>query len=129
MLNRTGIIRTDVYPTDQILFHTDGFHAVGVKVNPTVGSITEHGKKLIKAGTPVGGDLTDRDNSLFAVVSSGASGVLLHDIDVTDTIDPVNATLLISGYVNLNRLDAVTRALITPTIKTDLDAKVYFLTD
>lgn len=129
MLNRTGITRTDVYSTNQILFHTDGAHSVGVKVNPVVGAITEHGKQLIKAGTPVYGDLTKRDGAIFEVSTTGASGVLLHDIDVTDTTEVVNATLLISGYVNLNRLDDATRLLITDTIKDALDAKVYFLTD
>lgn len=43
--------------------------------------------------------------------SNDAVGVLLHDVDVT--AGNTNGTLLIFGFVNLNRLDAATRALIT----------------
>lgn len=129
MLNRTGIRRNNIYSTDQILFHTDGAHAVGVLVDPTIGSIVEHGKTLIKAGTPIYGDILDRDASVFSAAGTELQGVLLHDIDVTDMTEPVNATLLIAGFVNLNRLDDETRALITATVKETLDGKVQFLTD
>ena len=56
-----------------------------------------------------------------------AVGVLLHDVDVTDSDG--NATLLIWGFVNMNRLDKTTAAKITATRKTELAGKVWFLKD
>ena len=42
----------------------------------------------------------------------------MHDVDVTS--GEGNATLLLFGFVNLNRLDDATRKLITDSVKADL---------
>lgn len=67
---------------------------------------TKTGRKIIKAGTPVGAT-----NNVFKnrqeVLSKDAEtlyGVLLHDVDVTDGDE--NATLVVAGYVDLLKLDA-----------------------
>lgn len=52
-----------------------------------------------------------------------AVGVLLHEVDVTEGTN--NATVLVFGFVNLNRLDA--SVTITPEAKTALDGKVTFV--
>ena len=57
--------------------------------------------------------------------TNNAVGVLLHDVDVT--AGNANATMLIFGFVNLDRLDAATQALITNAVKIALNAKVTFL--
>jgi hypothetical protein len=57
-----------------------------------------------------------------AGVDGKAVGVLLHDVDVTDGDD--NGTLLIFGFVNINRLDADVQTAIT-TAASDLEGKVY----
>lgn len=49
---------------------------------------------------------------------SNAVGVLLHDVDVT--AGDANGTLLIFGFVNKNRIDETTRALITADVQTAL---------
>ena len=51
--------------------------------------------------------------------------MLLHDADVTD--GNANATLLIFGSVDLNKLDETTEALITANVKTKLAGKVTFI--
>lgn len=56
---------------------------------------------------------------------SNAVGILLHDVDVTDGDN--NGTLLIWGFVDLNKVDDTTAALITPQVKTTLGGKVTFL--
>lgn len=56
---------------------------------------------------------------------SNATGVLLHDVDVTAGNN--NATMLIFGFVNLDRLDSATAALITGAVKKALNAKVTFI--
>ena len=49
---------------------------------------------------------------------SNAVGVLLHDADVT--AGNQNATCLIFGFVNLNRLESATQALVTADVKAAL---------
>lgn len=111
---------------NQILFCTDPQVSVGVIVDNTA-SVTENGRKIVKAGTPLSGDLTARNTAFVkaADTTNPATGVLLHDVDVTDGDN--NGTLLIFGFVNLERLDTTTAALITDTRKTELSGKVTFL--
>ena len=118
---------------NQILFCTEPQVSVGVVVNATAGT-TEGGRKIVKAGTPLSGDLTARttafvkakdDSTGSAGDGKEATGILLHDVDVTD--GNANGTLLIFGFVNLERLDTKTAALITTTRKTELAGKVTFL--
>lgn len=101
--------------TDKIGFTqkvADGSDTTGPTVSKTsstgaIGSVT-------KVTDPVSG-------------TSSAVGVLLHDVDITD--GNANGSLLIWGFVNLDRLGASTQALITSGVKTALAGKVYFLKD
>jgi hypothetical protein len=103
--------------------------SVGVKIAKNfAGAVTENGRKIVKAGYPLAGDLTARGTNFTAVGQNApAVGVLLHDVDVTDA--DANCSLLIWGFVNLNRVDATTAALITADVKTALAGKVWFLKD
>lgn len=111
---------------NQILFCTDPQVSVGVVVDDAA-SVTENGRKVVKAGTPLSGDLTARNTAFVkaADTTNPATGVLLHDVDVTDGDN--NGTLLVFGFVNLERLDTATAALITEKRKTELAGKVTFL--
>lgn len=51
-------------------------------------------------------------------------GVLLHDVDVTAGSD--NGTLLIFGFVNINRIDTATAAELL-AVEDDLDGKVFIV--
>lgn len=57
-----------------------------------------------------------------AGVDDKATGVLLHDVDVTAGDN--NGTLLIFGFVNINRLDTDAATAITAAAS-DLEGKVY----
>lgn len=129
MLNRSGIIKETAVAPSQILFNVQNQMSVGVIVNKAVGTAGEDGKKIVKAGTPLNGDLTARGTAFVAAkdTSSPAVGVLLHDVDVTE--GNANGTLLIWGFVNLNRMDSTTAGLITATRKTELAGRVWFLKD
>lgn len=112
----------------QILFMTNPFAAVGVVMSNT-GAVTVGDRKIQKAGTPIAGDLTNR-NTAFTVAAetsgtSDAVGVLLHDVDVTDGAE--NATCLIFGFVDLNKLDTDVASKVTPQVKTALAGKVTFI--
>ena len=130
MLNRSGtIIKETAVAPSQILFNVQNQMSVEVIVDKTVGTAGEDGRKIVKAGTPLSGNLTARDTAFVAAkdTSSPAVGVLLHDVDVTD--GNANGTLLIWGFVNLNRMDSTTASSITADRKTELAGRVWFLKD
>ena len=113
----------------QILFATQPSMAVGVVMAQAGATGTT--QKIHKAGTPVAGDLTARTTAFTVAADSGspsasnAIGVLLHDVDVTAGDE--NATVLIFGYVDLNKVESDVEAKITTTVKAALDGKVTFL--
>lgn len=130
MLNQSGIKKTTGAAPVQILFNVQNQMSVGIKLAKNfAGAVTENGRKIVKAGTPLNGDLTARGTAFVAAkdTSNPAVGILLHDVDVTDADS--NATLLIWGFVNLSRVDSTTAALITETRKTELAGRVWFLKD
>lgn len=135
MLNQSGIKKETAGAPTQILFNVQNQMSVSIQVAKAAG-VAEGGKTIVKAGTPLSGDLTARGTAFVAAMddSTGSAGdakpavgVLLHDVDVTN--GPANGTLLIWGFVNLNRVDSATAAKITANRKTELAGKVWFLKD
>lgn len=122
MFNKTGIKKTTGAASVQILFDVQNQVSVSIVVDDGY-SVTRDGRKIVPAGTPLSGNLTARntafvkavDNTAESGASNGkpATGVLLHDVDVTD--GDTNGTLLIWGFVDLNKIDATTAALLTAT--------------
>lgn len=129
MLNRPGIKKETLAAPQQILFNVQNQMSVSILVDKSMASVTVDGRKVVKAGTPLSGDLTARGTAFKAAADSTAPavGVLLHDVDITD--NNANGTLLIWGFVNLDRLDSATAALITANRKTELAGRVWFLKD
>lgn len=130
MLNQSGIKKTTGAAPVQILFNVQNQMSVGIKLAKNFnGAVTENGRKIVKAGTPLSGDLTARGTTFVAAADTTAPavGILLHDVDVTDA--DANATLLIWGFVNLSRVDSTTASKITANRKTELAGKVWFLKD
>lgn len=139
MFNHTGITKVTGAAPVQILFNVDNQMSVSIKVSKNVtGTVTENGRKILKAGTPLNGDLTARGTAFVNAAdntdSTGQSpngkpavGVLLHDVDVTDA--DANGSLLIWGFVNLSRLSTGATTLLTAARQTELAGKVWFLKD
>lgn len=128
MLNQTGIKKTSAVSTNQILFATTPQMSVGVVVANTGITAGADGKKIIKAGTPISGDLTARTTPFTKAstsASTSATAILLHDVDVTS--GNANATALVFGFVDLNKLDTATAGLITSEVKTALKGNVTFI--
>lgn len=120
MLNQTGVRKETYGNTNQILFAVEHQVSMGVVVSNALG-VAEGSKKVVKAGTPLTGNL-DARTTAFTAASAGSSteasnavGVLLHDVDVTT--GDANGTLLLFGFVNTNRVDATTKAKLTDTVK------------
>ncbi len=120
MLNQTGVRKETYGNTNQILFAVEHQVSMGVVVSKALG-VAEGTKKVVKAGTPLTGDLDARTTAFTAATAgssteaSNAVGVLLHDVDVTT--GDANGTLLLFGFVNTNRIDATTKAKLTDTVK------------
>ena len=125
MLNQSGIVKETYRNVDQILFSVE--HQVSVSIvvdDSTVSSPDGTGRKILKAGTPLTGDLGARTTP-FTKASAGSSGaasnavgVLLHDVDVTN--GDANGTLLIFGFVNTDRINETTQGELTQYVKAAL---------
>ena len=88
------------------------------------GVSAENGKKIIKAGTPIAGDLQDR-NTAFAVASDATvTGVVLHDVDVTK--GNANATIVIAGAIDVTKVAEDVAELYTETVTEALN-KITFM--
>lgn len=120
MLNQTGVRKETYGNTNQILFAVEHQVSMGVVVSKALG-VAEGSKKVVKAGTPLTGNLDARTTAFTAATAgssteaSNAVGVLLHDVDVTT--GDANGTLLLFGFVNTNRIDATTKAKLTDIVK------------
>ena len=127
MYNNTGIKKETYGNRNQLLFAVEHQVSMGIVVDETAFTVTENGRKIAKAGTPVTGSLDARGTAFTpAATTSGASnavGILLHDVDVTDGDN--NGTLLLHGFVNTNRIDATTKAKITAEVKKALPLIVF----
>lgn len=120
MLNQTGVRKETYGNTNQILFAVEHQVSMGVVVSKALG-VADGTKKVVKAGTPLTGNLDARTTAFTAATAgssseaSNAVGVLLHDVDVTT--GDANGTLLLFGFVNTNRIDAKTKAKLTDIVK------------
>lgn len=96
-------------PAKDVVIKRD--YAVGCLVGDTGVEADGNGRKIIKAGTPVGGatDVLKTRDTVLVVTNKDdnggqAQGVVDSDVDVTD--GTANATLLVRGVVDLEKLDA-----------------------
>ena len=126
-MNNTGIKKTAGLSPVQILANVEFKVTFGVVVSKDIDTsaiVVENGRKIVKAGTPLFGNL-DARTTPFTLGTTNTVGILLHDVDVTD--NNANGTLLVFGWVNTNRLHPTAKALVTGEVKTALNAKVTFI--
>lgn len=104
MLNRSGITKTSYASQKQILANVDLQSSVGCIVPQSLG-VTVGTRKIVKAGTPININLENLATAAKKPVADTApmNAVVLHDVDVT--AGNANATGLIFGFVNLNRVE------------------------
>ena len=82
-----------------------------------------NGKKILRAGTPVTGNIEKRDTAFTKTNGNTAKAILLHDVDVTNGAS--NATIVLAGVVDLLKIDETTAALITSDVKTALPRIIF----
>lgn len=98
-------------PVKDVLLHKEGAFEVGVQVS-NKGVATTDGKKIIPAGTPVGGTVSalKTRNTVLEVTNTSstganAQGVLRYDVDVTS--GSANATMIVVGVVDTSKCPTI----------------------
>jgi len=114
MLNKSGTTTEQFGNSTQILSDVGNQSAIGCVVDAALG-VSVGNKKIAKAGTPVHMDLMNvQTPAVLATGSVKMTGVLLHDVDVTNGNS--NGTALLFGFVNVNRMEADVQALVTTAL-------------
>ena len=125
--NSRGLTVTKGAAPRQILAVVDPQVSFTVQMNKAAG-IEVDGRKIIKAGTPLAGELTKRHQP-FVPVNEGyenrAAGVALHDYDVTD--GDIAGALLVFGFVDMKKMEEDVVAKITPEVLEALQGRVTFI--
>lgn len=107
-------IETKSFGNDkQILIAPELAFTIGCLVTNTGVSADAEGKKVLKAGTPVGGEEADvlvNRQAVLAQNTDAPQGVLLHDVDVTK--GQANATLVVEGTIDIEKLDEEVKTLV-----------------
>ncbi len=122
MLNQSTISTVEGTTRKTILVDELNSTAFSCKVANTGISADSDGKKIVKAGTPISGSLEARGTAFVKASTtegvSNATGILLHDVDVTDGTK--NAQVVVFGFIDLNKLETSVQSLITSEVKTAL---------
>ena len=106
----------------EILIAPELAFTIGCVVSAT-GVSAVNGRKILKAGTPVGGaDVLTNRQAVLAKNTEAPVGIVLHDVDVTDGDE--NATLVLKGQVDLLKLDEDVVTLVN-TAKTKLTDIIF----
>ena len=99
-------------PEKDVLLNPDNAFSISIQVANTGVSANADGKKIIPAGTPVGGatNVLETRNTVLAVTNTAgngatAQGVLRHDVDVTN--GNANATLVVRGEIDLSKCPTI----------------------
>ena len=126
MLNRSGISKTTLTATRQILANVELQSSVGCIVPKALG-VAVGSKTIAKAGTPIKIDLMNLQTAATKADGTTAlNAVLLHDVDVT--AGNANGTALIFGFVNVNRVDSDVAAAITTALgATGVSKQITFM--
>lgn len=88
------------------------YYTLPCQVTNTGLTADSNGKKIIKAGTPVGGDtnaLLNRDTAVLIATNDATNGpktqgVVIHDVDVT--AGQTTAIVAFAGVIDMAKMDA-----------------------
>lgn len=99
-------VETEYLNKKEILKFPDHYVALAVMVSDEGVAPNEDGKKIVSAGTIVGGAtkpvLDNLDEPVIKKNDAGAEGVLLNDVDVT--YGPAPGAMILHGFVATDKL-------------------------
>lgn len=119
MLNQTQV-RTTVGTTRKtILVDEKNSTAVSCIISSAAVEADGSGRKIVKAGTPLTGNLKNRTVAFTTTAdASNVVGIAMHDVDVT--AGSANGAVLIFGTVDWSKLDSSVQTALTAEIETAL---------
>lgn len=95
-------------PVKDVLLAPHVSFEIGVQVSATGVSANNEGRKIVKAGTPIGGTISaleTRGTVLQVVNGANAQGVLRYDVDVTE--GNANGTMIVFGFVDSSKCPTI----------------------
>lgn len=119
MLNQSKVTITSGSTRKIILVDTANFQSISVVVGNAGIAADANGKKILKAGMPLKGNLEAR-NTAFAITAldTDVVGIAMHDVDVTS--GDANGAILLTGMVDVSKLESDVQTALTATIKVAL---------
>ena len=124
MLNQTGISKESAVTRKTILIAPELAFTLSCKIANTGVGADSDGKKIVKAGTPLSGNLEARETAFTVSSGSEATCVLLHDVDVT--AGTANAQAVIFGFIDTSKLESSVVSALTQPIRAAL-TKITFV--
>lgn len=130
-----NMVKSETYGVDKHILIANNSYMVTLpaQVTNTGISADSDGKKILKAGTPLYGNIEKRDTAFVKATQTDAAGdnpasnnataVLLHDVDVTAGAE--NATIILAGCVDLLKLESAVKAMITAEAKAALPRIIF----
>ncbi|MGL5511717.1 MAG: hypothetical protein ACRDBM_00555 [Sporomusa sp.] len=113
------VVQTGYDTPKEILKFPDHYVGLAVMVDDTGITADEYGKKIVPAGTIVGGTTGAILDTLDGLVTkkndASAEGVLIRDVDVTYGAAP--GTMLIHAFVNTDKLPEAPAAAAVTALK------------
>lgn len=121
-------VQTTTYsaPEKHILIANDSYMVTLPAIIKATGvSAGSDGRKVVKAGTPLYGDIEKRDTGFTISGAQGASPVvvLMHDVDVTAGDE--NGTIVLAGVVDLLKLESSVKTALTSAIKAAMPRIIF----
>lgn len=109
-------------PVKDVLLAPHLAFEVGVQVSNTGVANNNEGKKIIPAGTPIGGttNALETRNAVLQVTNgstngANAQGVLRYDVDVTS--GNANATMIVFGFIDESKCPTIDASVKTALTK------------
>ena len=119
-----GVVQEEYNVEKHILIANNSYLVtLPAQVTNTGVDADSNGKKILRAGTPLTGDITKRGTAFTKVNDNTAKAILLHDVDVTAGAN--NAIIVLAGCVDKLKVDSTTRALITSDVVTALPRIIF----
>ena len=117
-MNKYGIDEKDILIANESYLVTMPAQIGNAEIAPD-----ENGRKIIKQGTALKGDLLKRDTALTKGTNADAVAILLHNVDVTD--GNANGTIVIAGAIDVNKLGTEEAAAIDSTMVERLPSIIF----
>lgn len=112
MLNQTKVTRQSATTRKTYLVDLHSQWSVPCVISDS-GVSAVNGRKIVKAGTPITGNLLERGTA-FTVDTTAPVGFVVHDVDVTE--GSANGAVMLMALVDLSKFDTDVQAMYTTEV-------------